>query len=82
VLTTNLPNRALAYFSGNSKSTFPVCASSGVGPFRGKLFETQMSNRFGFLFLFVMLVLLGLFTVMNPKAAKKENADVPGFYKT
>ncbi len=41
-----------------------------------------MSNRFGFLFLFVMLFLLGLFAVMNPKAAKKENADVPGFHKT
>ena len=41
-----------------------------------------MSNRFGFLFLFVMLALLGLFAVMNPRAAKKENADVPGFYKT
>lgn len=39
-----------------------------------------MSNRFGFLFLFVMLALLGLFAVMNPN--KKENADVPGFYKT
>ena len=41
-----------------------------------------MSNRFGFLFLFVMLFLLGLFAAMNPKAAKKENADVVGFYKT
>jgi len=41
-----------------------------------------MSNRFGLLFLFVLLFLLGLFTVMNPRAAKRENVDVPGFYKT
>jgi hypothetical protein len=41
-----------------------------------------MGDRFLFLFLFVMLFLLGLFAVINPKAAKKENADVPGFYKT
>jgi hypothetical protein len=37
-----------------------------------------MSDRSGFLFQFVMLFLLGLFAVINPKAAKKENADVPG----
>jgi hypothetical protein len=41
-----------------------------------------MSDRLVFLLLFVMLLLLGLFAVLNPQAAKKENADVPGFYKT
>jgi hypothetical protein len=41
-----------------------------------------MSDRFGFLFGFVILFLLGLFAAIDPKAAKKENEDVPGFYKT
>jgi hypothetical protein len=41
-----------------------------------------MSDRAGFLFVFVIMFLSGLYSVINPKAVKKENADVPGFPKT
>jgi hypothetical protein len=41
-----------------------------------------MSDPAGFLFLFVVMFLFGLYAVINPKAVKKENADVPGFPKT
>ena len=36
----------------------------------------------GFLLLFVVLLALGLYAAINPKAVKGENADVPGFYRT
>jgi hypothetical protein len=42
----------------------------------------QMSDRAAFLFVFVIMFLSGLYSVINPKAVKKENADVPGFPKT
>jgi hypothetical protein len=41
-----------------------------------------MSDHTSFLFLFVVMFLFGLYAVINPKAVKKENADVPGFPKT
>jgi hypothetical protein len=41
-----------------------------------------MSTHYGFLFIFVIMFLSGLYSVINPKAVKKENADVPGFPKT
>jgi hypothetical protein len=41
-----------------------------------------MSDRTGFLFVFVVMLFFGLYSVINPKAIKKENADVPGFPKT
>jgi hypothetical protein len=41
-----------------------------------------MSDRYGFLILFVVMLLFGLYSVINPKAVKKENADVPGFPRT
>ena len=41
-----------------------------------------MNDRAGFLFVFVVLLLFGLYSVLSPKAVKKENADVPGFPKT
>jgi hypothetical protein len=30
----------------------------------------------------VVMLLSGLYALVNPKAVKKENEDVPGFYKT
>ena len=42
----------------------------------------QTSDRYGFLFVFVIMFLSGLYSAINPKAVKKENADVPGFPKT
>ena len=41
-----------------------------------------MNDRAGFLFVFVVLLLFGLYSVLSPKAVKKENAYVPGFPKT
>jgi len=31
---------------------------------------------------FVVMLLFGLYAVINPKAVKKGNEDVPGFHKT
>jgi len=42
----------------------------------------QASDRYGFLFIFVIMLLSGLYSVINPRAVEKENADVPGFPKT
>jgi hypothetical protein len=42
----------------------------------------QMNNRAGFLFIFVVMLFFGLYSVISPKAVRKENADVPGFPKT
>ena len=41
-----------------------------------------MNNRVGFLFVFVVMLLSGLYALVNPKAVKKENEDVSGFHKT
>lgn len=41
-----------------------------------------MNNRAGFLFVFIVMLLFGLYAVVNPKAVKKGNEDVPGFHKT
>jgi hypothetical protein len=41
-----------------------------------------MNDRAGFLFVFVVMLFYGLYAVIIPKAVKKENEDVPGFYKT
>jgi hypothetical protein len=41
-----------------------------------------MNERFGFLFVSVVMLLSGLYAVANPKAVKKGNEDVPGFHKT
>jgi hypothetical protein len=41
-----------------------------------------MGDRYRFLFVFVIMFLFGLYSAINPKAVKKENADVPGFPKT
>jgi uncharacterized BrkB/YihY/UPF0761 family membrane protein len=41
-----------------------------------------MNNRVGLLFVFVVMLLFGLYAVVNPKAVKKGNEDVPGFHKT
>src|SRR5260370_26559007 len=37
----------------------------------------QMSSSYGFLFIFIIMFLLGLHGVINPKGVKKENVDVP-----
>jgi hypothetical protein len=49
---------------------------------RGKLLRMQTSDRYGFLFVFLIMLLSGLYSVFNPKAVKAENADVTGFPKT
>ena len=41
-----------------------------------------MNNRVGFLFVFVVMLLFGLYAVVSPRAVKKGNEDVPGFHKT
>jgi hypothetical protein len=41
-----------------------------------------MSDHYGFLFVFVIMFLSGLYSTINPKAVEKENADVPGFPNT
>jgi hypothetical protein len=41
-----------------------------------------MNDRAGFLFVFVVMLFFGLYAAINPKAVKKENQDVPGFYET
>ena len=38
-----------------------------------------MSNRFAFLFLVVVLLPLGLYALLSPRGAKKQNADGPYF---
>ncbi len=38
-----------------------------------------MSDRFGFFFLAVVLLPLGLYALLNPGGAKKQNADGPYF---
>ena len=38
-----------------------------------------MSDRFAFLFEAVALLLLGLYALLNPHGAKRENADGPYF---
>ena len=42
----------------------------------------RMNDRSGFLFVSIVMLLFGLYSVINPKAAKKENVDVPGFPRT
>ena len=42
----------------------------------------QISAHYGFLFIFVIMFFSGLYSLINPKAVKKENADVPGIPKT
>jgi hypothetical protein len=42
----------------------------------------KMNDRAGFLFVFVVMLVFGLYGVINPKAVKKANADVPGFPKS
>jgi formate-dependent nitrite reductase membrane component NrfD len=58
---------------------FPIAAP---WPFRGKLFCMQVNDRAGLLFVFIVMLLFGLCSVISPKAVKKENADVPGFPRT
>jgi hypothetical protein len=41
-----------------------------------------MNDRAGFLFVFVVMFFFGLYAVINPKAVKKGNEDVPGFHNT
>ena len=38
-----------------------------------------MSNHFGFLIMAIALFPLGLFATINPRAAKRQNADGPYF---
>jgi uncharacterized protein YjeT (DUF2065 family) len=38
-----------------------------------------MSDRFAFLLMAVVLLPLGLYAVLNPRGAKKQNADGPYF---
>ncbi len=38
-----------------------------------------MSDHFGFLFLAVVLLPLGLYAMLNPRGAKRQNADGPYF---
>ena len=38
-----------------------------------------MSDRFGFLFLAVVLLPLGLYALLNPRGTKRQNADGPYF---
>jgi hypothetical protein len=42
----------------------------------------KMNDRAEFLFVFVVMLVFGLYGVINPKAVKKVNADVPGFPKS
>ena len=41
-----------------------------------------MSDRFAFLFFAVVLLPLGLYALLNPNGAKKQNADGPYFLKS
>ena len=47
----------------------------------GKVAEGSMSDRYGFLFLAVVLFLLGLYAVVNPHRAKKEQVDFQNYAK-
>jgi len=38
-----------------------------------------MSDRFAFLFFAVVVLLLGLYSLLNPQGVKRENADGPYF---
>jgi hypothetical protein len=38
-----------------------------------------MGDRFAFLFMAVVLLPLGLYALLNPRGAKKQNADGPDF---
>jgi uncharacterized protein YjeT (DUF2065 family) len=38
-----------------------------------------MGDHFGFLFFAVVLLLLGLYSLLNPRGVKKQNADGPYF---
>ncbi len=40
-----------------------------------------MSDHFGFLFLALVLMILGLYALIDPRGAKRENADGP-YFKT
>jgi len=42
----------------------------------------QMNNRAAFLFVSSVMLLFGLYFIINPKTVKKENADVSGFPET